>query len=78
MVKPKNSVRYYIRFDHMHGGIPPPSPPPCPCVDLGHFFLQIYVSVVDPDECRCERVVLEALAESEPELAKAEEQVGRC
>ena len=45
---------------------------------LSHFFLQIYVSVVDPDECRCERVVLEALAESEPELAKAEEQVGRC
>ncbi len=27
VVKPKNHVRYYIRFDHMHGGIPPPSPP---------------------------------------------------
>ncbi len=27
MVKPKKRVRYYIRFDLMHGGIPPPSPP---------------------------------------------------
>ncbi len=28
VVKPIIRVRYYIRFDHMHGGIPPPSPPP--------------------------------------------------
>ncbi len=28
VVKHKNCELYYIIFDHMHGGIPPPSPPP--------------------------------------------------
>ena len=45
--KAQKSVRYYIRMSLMHGGIPPPSPPPCPCVmtfESNLIFLAVVLS----------------------------------